>query len=80
MPKKRDAVKTKCPDKSEERPDYGGRGNVSFSSNSPTYAKHMGSGIFKGLKSTKNYVTVTATASGDENYKSKTVTLKLRIN
>lgn len=57
--------------------DY--RGNLSYGSGEFSYAKPVGKGYFQGLKKTKNYVTIYVTASGDENYKSTTRSLRVKI-
>jgi len=55
-------------------------GTVTYRSNSPTYASHLGGGRFKGLKKTQNYVTITVTAAGNANYKAKSITIKVTIS
>lgn len=57
----------------------GYKGSLSYDSYSPTYANHIGSGWYQGLKKTQNYVTITVTASGNENYKSKTIEKRVTI-
>ena len=58
----------------------GGIGTISFGSYSPSYAKHIGGGVFKGLRKTQNYVTITVTAAGDNNHKAKTIEKRVSIN
>lgn len=55
------------------------RGGLSYGSYSPSYAKPIGNGWFQGLKKTENYVTITITSIGDENYKSKTIEMRVQI-
>ena len=57
----------------------GYKGELSYDSYSPSYAKPVGNGVFMGLKKTQNYVTITVTASGDENYKSRTLEKRVHI-
>ncbi|MBR0410869.1 MAG: Ig-like domain-containing protein [Eubacterium sp.] len=58
----------------------GYKGSLSYGCLSPSYVKNYKNGIFKGLKETKDGITVTVTASGDENYRSKTIELWVQIN
>ena len=57
----------------------GYKGSLSYDSWSPSYAKYIGGGWYKGMTKTKNYVTITVTASGNENYKSKTIEKRVTI-
>jgi hypothetical protein len=57
----------------------GARGKLSFSSLSPTYAKYIGNRTYRGLKETQDGITLTVTASGDDNYKSKTIELWVQV-
>ena len=56
------------------------KGSVKFKSNSPSYLQDLGNGKFKALKKTVNYVSVTVTATGDKNYKSKDITVYVHIH
>jgi hypothetical protein len=57
----------------------GYRGKLSFGCESPSYAKYVGNRYYKGLKETKDGITLTVTASGDDNYKSKTIELWVQV-
>ncbi|MBR0410289.1 MAG: Ig-like domain-containing protein [Eubacterium sp.] len=57
----------------------GYKGSLSYDSWSPSYAKYIGGGWYKGMTKTQNYVTITVTASGNENYKSKTIEKRVTI-
>lgn len=61
-------------------PVSGGVGKITFSTDYPSYVKNLGNGKFQATKKTKNYVTVIATAEGDENHKSKSVEIKVHID
>ena len=58
----------------------GGIGPIRYGTYSPDYAKHMGAGWFKGLRRTKNYITITVTAAGNNNYKPKTIEKRVSIS
>ena len=56
------------------------RGSLMYGSWSPSYAQPVGGGWYQGLKMTQNYVTITVTASGDDNYAQTTRTLRVHID
>jgi hypothetical protein len=57
----------------------GARGKVTFGSLSPSYAQYIGNATYRGLKATKEGITVTVKAAGDDNYKSKTIELWVSV-
>jgi hypothetical protein len=57
----------------------GARGKVTFSSKSPSYAEYIGDATFRGLKKTKDGITIVVTAAGDDTYKSKTIELWVSV-
>ena len=58
----------------------GYKGDLEYGCLSPTYVKNYKNGVYKGLKKTKDGITITVTASGDDNYRSKTIELWVQIN
>jgi hypothetical protein len=56
------------------------RGSLMYGSWSPSYAEPIGGGWYQGLKMTQNYVTISVTASGDDNYAQTTRTLRVHID
>jgi hypothetical protein len=57
----------------------GARGKVTFSCKSPSYAEYIGDATFRGLKKTKDGITIVITAAGDDTYKSKTIELWVSV-
>ncbi len=57
----------------------GGIGTISYGTYSPAYVRFIGGGWVQGLRKTNDYITITVTAAGNNNYKAKTMEKRVSI-